>query len=41
MQNLTINSAQLKNAKDFDVLMPQCDLIEYSHNYSKTCGSLW
>ena len=21
--------------------MPICKLIEYSHNYSKTCGSLW
>ena len=29
------------NAKDIDKVMPMYILIEYSDNYSKTCGSLW
>ena len=29
------------HAKDLDVLMSMCNLIEYSHNYLKTSGSLW
>ena len=36
-----INSAQIDNAKDIDVVMPMYNLIEYSDNYSKTSGSLW
>ena len=35
-----INSAQIDNAKDIDVVMPMYNLIEYSDNYSKTSGSL-
>ena len=31
----------LLNAKDIDIVMPMCNLIECSDNYSKTTGSLW
>ena len=36
-----INNTQLDNAKDFDIIMPMYNLIEYSDNYAKTSGSLW
>ena len=36
-----INNTQIDNAKDIDVVMPMCNLIEYSDNYAKTSGSLW
>ena len=36
-----INGAQIDNADDFDVVMPMCNLLEYSKNYNKTTGSLW
>ena len=36
-----INNAQVDNANVFDVVMPMCNLIEYSNNYSKISGSLW
>ena len=36
-----INNTQIENAKDIDVVMPMHNLREYSHNYSKTSGSLW
>ena len=36
-----INNAQIDIAKDIDVVIPMYNLIEYSHNYSKTTGSLW
>ena len=32
---------QIDNAKDTDIVMPMCNLIEYSDNYLKTSGSLW
>ena len=35
-----INNTQVDNAKDIDIGMPMYNLIEYSGNYSKTCGSL-
>ena len=35
-----INNAQVDNAKDIDIIMPMCNLIEYSDNYAKTTGSL-
>ena len=35
------NNTQIDNAKDIYVVMPMYNLIEYSDNYSKTCGSLW
>ena len=33
-----INNAQVD---DFDVVIPMCNLIEYSDNYSKTYEILW
>ena len=36
-----INNTRVDNAKDIDIVMPMYNLIEYSNNYSKTCGSLW
>ena len=36
-----INSTEIDNAKDINIVMPMCNLIEYSDNYSKTSGSLW
>ena len=36
-----INNTQIDNAKDIDIVTPMYNLIEYSHNYSKTSGSLW
>ena len=36
-----INSTQIDHAKDLNVVMPMCNLIEQSDNYSKTSGSLW
>ena len=35
------NNTQIVNAEHVDLLMPICNLIEYSDNYSKTSGSLW
>ena len=36
-----INNTEIDNAKDIDIVMPMYNSIEYSDNYSKTCGSLW
>ena len=36
-----INNTQVDNAKDIDIVMPMCNLIEYSDNYAKTSGTLW
>ena len=36
-----INNTQVDNAKDIDIVMPMCNVIEYSDNYSKTSESLW
>ena len=36
-----INSTQVGNAKDIDIVMPMYNLIEYSDNYAKATGSLW
>ena len=36
-----INNTQVGNAKDIDIVIPMYNLIEYSHNYAKTTGSLW
>ena len=36
-----INSTQVDNAKDIDIVMPMYNLIKYSDNYAKTTGSLW
>ena len=36
-----INNTETDNAKDIGIVMPFYNLIEYSHNYSKTFGSSW
>ena len=36
-----INSTEIDNAKDIDIVMPINNLIEQSDDYSKTSGSLW
>ena len=36
-----INSTQVGNAKDIDIVMPIYNLIEYSDIYAKTTRSLW
>ena len=35
----SINNIQIDNAEYIDVVMPMYNLIEYSDNYSKACGS--
>ena len=35
------NNTDINKAHDIDIVMPMYNLIEYSDNYSKTCGSLW
>ena len=35
------NKTKIDNAKDMDIAMPMYNLIEYSHNYSKTYRNLW
>ena len=35
-----INNTQIDNAEYIDIVMPTCNLIEYSDNYSKASGSL-
>ena len=36
-----INNTDIDNVHDIDIVMPMYNLLEYSDNYSKTCGSLW
>ena len=36
-----MNNRNIHNAQDIDIVMLKYNLIEYSNNYSKTCGSLW
>ena len=36
----TINSTQVDNGLDIDVVNPRYNLMEYSNNYSETPGSL-
>ena len=36
-----INSTEIDNAKDADIVMAIYNLIAYSDNYSKTSGSVW
>ena len=38
---MEINNTQIDNAKEIDIVMRICNLIEYSDNYAKTSGSLW
>ena len=35
-----INSVQIDNAEDLDVVMPMYNVLEFSQNYRKTTGSL-
>ena len=35
----SINSTDIDNAQDIDIVMPMYNLIEYSDNYSETSGS--
>ena len=34
-----INNTQIDNTKDIDIVISMYNLIEYSDNHSKTCGS--
>ena len=36
-----INNTQVNNAKNIDIVMSMCNLIEYSNNYSNTSRILW
>ena len=36
-----INNEHIDNANILDIIIPMCNLIEYSDNYSDTSGSLW
>ena len=36
-----INVIEVGNTQDIDIVIPMYNMIEYSNNYSKTCGSLW
>ena len=36
-----INSVQIENAEDLDVVMPMYNLLQYSTNYRRTTVSLW
>ena len=36
-----INNTAVDDAKDIDLVMPMCNLVEYSDKYSKTSGILW
>ena len=36
-----INNTEIDNTENIDIVMPMCNLIEYSDNYLKTLGSLW
>ena len=38
-QTLTVEL--IENAEDLDIVMPMCNLFEYSQNYSTTSGHLW
>ena len=35
------NGIKIDKAEDLDVVMPMCNLLEYSKNYRKTTESLW
>ena len=36
-----INGVKIDNVENLDIVMPMCNLLEYSTNYRKTTGSLW
>ena len=35
------SNTDIDNTQDIDIVLSSYNLIEYSNNYSKTCGSLW
>ena len=35
-----MNNTQIDNAKEIGLVMPMCNLIEYSNNYLKTIGGM-
>ena len=35
------NNTLINNAEDLDIVMPMCNLLKYSKNYSKTTASFW
>ena len=35
-----INNTEIDNAKEIDIVMPMCDLIEYNNSSSRKSGSL-
>ena len=38
---LKINKTFVENSQNLDVVIPMCNLLEYSGNYSMTWGRLW
>ena len=36
-----INGVKIDNAEDLDVVMPMCNLLQYSKNYKKTTKNVW
>ena len=36
-----MNNTLIENAEDLNIVMPMCNLIEYSKNCSETLGNLW
>ena len=36
-----INTTQIDNSEYINIVMPKCNLIEYSHNYSNSSSRLW
>ena len=36
-----IDGTAIDDAEDLNLVMPMCNLVEYSSNYSATTGSLW
>ena len=36
-----INNTFIDNAENLDIVMPMCNLLEYSDNYSMISGGLW
>ena len=38
--DVTINDEHVEKAEDLDIVMPMCNLLEYSDNYQNSTGSL-
>ena len=39
--DVTINDEHVEKAEDLDIVMPMCNLLEYSDNYQNSTGSLY